>query len=841
MKQHRQTACFFILFGFIAAFAPTLRAQNWNQIIKAVASDRSATASFGYSVAISGDYAIVGASYDVGSAYIFKRTGTNWVQEAKIVASDGASNDFFGNSVAISGDYAVVGALYESENATGGNTLSQAGSAYIFKRTGTSWAQEEAKIVASDRAAGDRFGNSVAISGDYVIVGAFAKTENATGGSTAVLAGSAYIFKRTGTSWAQEAKIVASDRAEVDQFGYSVAISGDYAVVGAYAEDHNATGGSMLTDAGSAYIFKRTGTTWAQEAKIVATDRAADDQFGWSSAISGDYVIVGAFTEDHNAAGGSALTDAGSAYIFKRTGTTWAQEAKIVASDRAAGDVFGNSVGISGDYAIVGASSVTGGGASYTFKRTGTSWAQQAKIVASDRAADDYFGISVAISAGYVVVGAYNEDEDATGGNTLTDAGSAYFFKSPPVWTGAVSTDWSNDANWLPTYAPGSLENITIPTTTNIPTLSAAQTVASLSFTGSNKVVLGNNNLTVGALTGGSSSNYVVTNGTGSFTINNVGTSAKLFPVGPSTTQYAPVTITNSVNRNFTVKVGNTVSNPVSGYRYVNHQWDITPSVLTGNSATLAFGWSSSAQAATFNPAQSVQINHYNTTSNTWDASFSATVSGSNPYTATTSGITVFSPFSATNVTVLPVEVLSFEGKNTEVRNPATGGTEGGNFLTWQTANEVNNKGFQIERRQVTTDTWDAIGFVAANNKASNYQFLDDRRDGKFSVSTTTDYYRLRQIDKDGKETLSKVVSIQSKGNDKLKVYPNPVSHQLTIETEVKGDYHIFNLLGQVVLSARTPSERGPAATQQIDVSALPKGSYVLKVGEEQARFNKLN
>ena len=177
----------------------------------------------------------------------------------------------------------------------------------------------------------------------------------------------------------------------------------------------------------------------------------------------------------------------------------------------------------------------------------------------------------------------------------------------------------------------------------------------------------------------------------------------------------------------------------------------------------------------------------------------------------------------------MPVELLSFEGKN----------IEGGNFLTWTTANEVNNKGFQVERRQAATDTWDAIGFVAANNKASNYQFLDDhRRDAINRVSTataTTEYYRLRQIDNDGKETLSKVVSIQAKGNNKLSVYPNPVSNTLTIETEVNGDYQIFNLLGQVVLRGQT----SPVGVAGLDVSALPKGSYILKMGNEQAQFIK--
>ena len=145
----------------------------------------------------------------------------------------------------------------------------------------------------------------------------------------------------------------------------------------------------------------------------------------------------------------------------------------------------------------------------------------------------------------------------------------------------------------------------------------------------------------------------------------------------------------------------------------------------------------------------------------------------------------------------------------------------------------MNNKGFDVER-STGNGEWLILGFVKGNNKGSTYQFSDPRRDAMHRVSTTaTDYYRLRQIDNDGTETLSKVISIQSKGKDnKLKAYPNPVSNVLTIETEATGDYHIINILGQIIL-------RGPVSAQKIDVSALTQGNYVLKVGIEQVKFIK--
>jgi hypothetical protein len=265
-----------------------------------------------------------------GSAYIYKRDGTTWSQQAKLTASDGAAGDTFGCSVSISGDYAISGAHYDND----GNYSS--GSAYIYKRDGTAWSQQ-AKITASDSAAHDCFGNSVSISGDYAIVGAYHDEDNGH------LSGSAYIFKRDGTTWSQQAKIMASDGTAVDTFGYSVSISCGYGIVGALFDDDHGIA------SGSAYIFKREGTVWGEQAKITASDGTTVECFGSSVSISGNRVIVGAVYDDD---GGN---ESGSAYIYKRDGTTWSQQAKITTSDGTTGDLFGNSVSISGDYVIVGA------------------------------------------------------------------------------------------------------------------------------------------------------------------------------------------------------------------------------------------------------------------------------------------------------------------------------------------------------------------------------------------------------------------------------------------------------------------------------------------------------
>lgn len=433
--------------------------QNWNEIIKAVASDREDGDWFGYSVAISGNYAIVGAFHEdhnllggnsipwAGSAYIFEKNGSGiWNEKQKIIASDRASDDRFGWSVAISNNYVIVGAFQEDHDVSGGSFAGSSGSAYIFERDGSGTWSETQKIVASDRSGADYFGYSVAISGNYAIVGGYGEDHDALGNNFASDAGSAYLFERDGFGlWSETQKIIAADRTTSDNFGFSVAISGNYAIIGAYLEDHNAWGVGFNNAAGSAYLFEKdVSGIWNQKQKMVASDRAPDDNFGHSVAISGNYAIVGAYLEDHDISGGSFANYAGAAYIFERDGIgMWSEKQKIVASDRASdtnvGDHFGWAVGISGDYAIVGAPQqdwdLQGGnfagnaGASYLFERDGIGvWSETQKLAASDRGQYDYFGRAVAISDSNAIVGAYLEDHDTMGNNPLLQAGSAYIF-----------------------------------------------------------------------------------------------------------------------------------------------------------------------------------------------------------------------------------------------------------------------------------------------------------------------------------------------------------------------------------------------------------------------------
>ena len=374
------------------------------------APDGATSDQFGYSVALDGDTALVGAygntvsgNTTAGAVYVFTRTGTTWTQQDKLTATDVAASDYFGFSVALDGDTALIGALGKIVD---GHAM--AGAAYVFTRTGTTWTQQD-KLTATDDAASDKLGYSVALSGDTAVVGADGKLVSGHAN-----AGAAYVFTRTGTSWSQQDKLTASDAAAGDLLGISVAASGDTAVVGGATKTV-----SGHANAGAAYVFTRTGTSWSQQTELTAADGAVGDQFGYSVALVGDTALVGA----RYRAAGSNLA-AGAAYVFTRSGTTWSPQATLTAADGVANDHFGSSVSLSGDKALVGASgkayALARSGAAYVFTRTGTSWQEQARMTPSDGADGDLFGCSVALSGTTALVGASNK----TAGSTLQSGGA---------------------------------------------------------------------------------------------------------------------------------------------------------------------------------------------------------------------------------------------------------------------------------------------------------------------------------------------------------------------------------------------------------------------------------
>jgi len=386
---------------------------------KLTASDGSVNDRFGQGAAIDGDTLVIGAGGDSvngnnnqGSAYVYVRSGTSWTQQAYLTASDGVADDQFGVSVSISGDTIVVGAFADEI----GGRIRQ-GSAYVFIRNEGTWSQQ-AKLTASDGAENDFFGKAVSLSADTAVVGS---TRHTVGGND--IQGATYVFVRNGSTWGQQAELTASDGAAGDNFGNSISVAGDTLVVGAFQDG---VGGNSTQ--GSAYVFARVEGTWSQQAKLTASDGAATDFFGFAVALSGNTVVVGARSHDV----GSNF-DQGAAYVFLRAGSTWSQQAKLTAVDGATQDLFGSGVAIRNNTIIVGAAldsfDVNRSGSGYVFSRAGSAWSQRAKFAASDGGAFDRFGMAIGFSGDTVVVGAWQHDP---GGNLAQ--GGAWVFRviEPP-------------------------------------------------------------------------------------------------------------------------------------------------------------------------------------------------------------------------------------------------------------------------------------------------------------------------------------------------------------------------------------------------------------------------
>ncbi|HQR36700.1 MAG TPA: putative Ig domain-containing protein, partial [Blastocatellia bacterium] len=325
-------------------------------------------------------------------------------QQQKWLASDGAGGDAFGTSIAISGNFAIVGAWGDD---------SDKGSAYVFLRGASGFWSQQVKLTASDGAAGDNFGRSVSISGNTAVIGAW---RDNLGNNQ--FQGSVYVFTYNNPAWTQQAKLLDNNGGAFDQFGQSVSISGNTLVVGAH--QHNPNG---VSDQGAAYVYYRSGNTWTLQQKLIAADGAAGDNFGQAVAINGNTIAVTASGDDVN-----GVSDQGSMYVFTRSGAIWTQQQKLVAADGQASDRLGTSVAMSSDTIVVGAASDNTGangdqGAAYVFARSGATWSQQQKLTANDGAANDYFGISVALYGQIVVIGAEGDDGGANG-----DQGAAYVF-----------------------------------------------------------------------------------------------------------------------------------------------------------------------------------------------------------------------------------------------------------------------------------------------------------------------------------------------------------------------------------------------------------------------------
>ena len=375
----------------------------------------------GVSVALSGQRALVGASgvlTDSGAVYPYESIGGIWEKASPEVlrANDAQDGDNFGISVSLDGDFALIGA--NLDDGVAGDPTDNFGSVYMFKNNAGIWTQQD--ILRADEAqAGDNFGNSVSLDGDYAIIGAC--KEKGGSGDPNNGAGSAYIFKNNAGIWSQDAVLRASDKDNGDQFGISAAVSGDYALIGAWRYDGPS---DSISNSGAVYVFHNTGGIWVEEDILIPDDLVAKDRFGGSIAMDGSLAVIG------SEPGG--VVKPGSAYVYRNNGGTWVQEAKLLPETSVPGeeDLFGGSVSISGRYAVIGAAKGDGlvpdsGTASVFFRNDDGSWIGTDTLQADDGQANDSFGLAVAVSGYTVLVGAPEEDG---AGNLEPDAGKFYFF-----------------------------------------------------------------------------------------------------------------------------------------------------------------------------------------------------------------------------------------------------------------------------------------------------------------------------------------------------------------------------------------------------------------------------
>ncbi|HEX2678031.1 MAG TPA: EGF domain-containing protein [Polyangiales bacterium] len=418
-----------------------------------------ATGEDGGSAGVNG--AVNNAVGSSGAVYVFTRSGSGWAQQAYIKASNPGGTDWFGESVSLSadGNTLAVGADNEGSAGVGVNPAAQgddsttgAGAVYVFTRSGSTWSQQ-AYIKATNTGANDAFGFATALSGDgnTLAVGAYGEASNGTPSDNSLsYAGAVYVYTRSGTTWTSQAYLKASDVASSQQFGISVALSGDGTTLAA-----GANGRSNYT--GAAYVFVRSGNSWSEQQILTASNAEAQDSLGFMVRLSndGNTLAAGAYGEDGPS---NATSASGAAYVFVRSGTSWSEQAYLRASNAEASDNFGRRVAISGSGDVVvvtaynedsngtgigsaaeGDNSAANSGAAYVFKRSGTSWSQQAYVKSSNTEAGDNFGRNgLAISGDGTTFAVGSENEDSAGttvnGNTQSDnsasnAGAVYVYR----------------------------------------------------------------------------------------------------------------------------------------------------------------------------------------------------------------------------------------------------------------------------------------------------------------------------------------------------------------------------------------------------------------------------
>lgn len=397
--------------------------EHWieAQTAKLTAQVPGAGALFGRAIDHEGTWAVFGAPLadnsfgtDAGTCYVFGLSAGRWEQVAELIGSGGSSTDLFGESVAISGSTIVVGAYLDDPLG-----FSNAGSAYVFEYCNGAWV-ETAKLVHPNPSSGDRFGYRVAIAGDTILV------TSQSDATCALRAGSAFVFERAdaGTpddrcddSWWMQAELQPSTCEAMAEFGSSAdVLENGRIAIGAPSED------VAGVNSGAVYFYERLGNVWQETAKLVAADALDGDAFGGAVSLSGDRLLIGAAFDD------DPEVDRGSAYVFRQIAGTWFLERKLTGSSGQAGHMFGFDVEIDGELLVIGGFGADDAGvatgAVHLFRYSDSnSWLEEQRITPTDASAGDEFGIGLALVDSTVFCGAQRDDD-----NNTNSSGSAYVF-----------------------------------------------------------------------------------------------------------------------------------------------------------------------------------------------------------------------------------------------------------------------------------------------------------------------------------------------------------------------------------------------------------------------------
>ena len=792
-------------------------ADQWGFQKKIVSSRRSYSGRFGYSVAIAGYRAVVGAvgedfnysderSEEIGAAYFFKRDdggANNWGRVKLITPPFGVSNDRFGYSVAISGDQVVVGADLESEDQNESNTVYNSGSAYIFREDkdgSANWGLVR-KITAPVRATRDLFGCAVSINGENVIVGAWAESDDAREENRLDFSGSAYIFNKNigGTeNWGFNNKITASTGAlESAYFGSAVAISGNYAVVGAKFDQKDVDGMNPISSAGAAYILFNDAGTWKQIKKICAPYRYAGDGFGKSVSIQGENIVVGAPYHQYDGVEGSPIEGAGAAYIFNKNqggSNNWGLIEKVVPNNRDRNTNFGAAVSVFSEYVAVGAWTETpdpdlsSAGSVYIFKRDqggANAWGQLKKITPQVRLRYMNFGFSLSLTNNLLLVGAPSETINPQTTGSPVYIGAGYFFEK----------DFGGEDNW------GQSQRIVADPLTVSGFSNFGQAVA----TDGTYAVIGASydNLDL------NESNF----------LTNAGSAYIFKRENAGSGNWVRLKKMVSLIRKVSDRFGESVA--LSGnYVIVGSQW--TDQATAGDDRGAAFifkkdqggadQWGYAQQLfRTSNPVNFDYFGSQVAISGRY-AIVGASAEDEDGREANTIKDTGAAYFFQNFDAALPVTLISFEARKVEKQS----------VLTWKTTEETNSAYFEIQKSRDGRNWLGLDEHVKANGAAHAYTFTD------FAPFQGENLYRLKMVDLDGSFAFSQIRSVTFDHDSELLIFPNPVSDRLYLAPSVKvseiESIQIFNNLGQKVLHTHENIKDG------LSVNTLGSGTFTVQI-----------